>query len=78
MPGKPLVTTVVEVPPFDQRALTAALPSDQAGDTAFPEFLEASWQAGVVRYEVDFVGRTVSYFGARDERYVEEYPAVTL
>lgn len=78
MPGKPLVTAVAEVPPFDQHALIAALRSDQAGETTFAEFLEASWHAGVVRYEVDFAARTVSYYGARDERYVEEYPAVAL
>jgi uncharacterized protein YbcV (DUF1398 family) len=35
-----------------------------------------SWRAGVVRYEVDFRVRTVSYYGCRGEVYVEEYAAL--
>jgi uncharacterized protein YbcV (DUF1398 family) len=33
--------------------------------------LAASWRAGVVRYDVDFAARTVSYFGAHGKEYVE-------
>ena len=29
----------------------------QAGQSTFPEFLAASWRAGVVRYDVDFASR---------------------
>jgi uncharacterized protein YbcV (DUF1398 family) len=36
----------------------------------------AAWEAGVVRYDVDFNKRTVTYFGCFDEEYLEEYPAV--
>jgi uncharacterized protein YbcV (DUF1398 family) len=76
--GKPLISGMAEVPVFDRAALIRALRSDQAGETTFPEFLEASWKAGVVKYDVDFTARTVSYYGAGDEVYVEEYPAIAL
>jgi uncharacterized protein YbcV (DUF1398 family) len=74
----PLVSGMIDVPPFDRDALIAALRADQAGKTTFPEFLAASWRAGVVRYDVDFAARTVSYFGAHGEEYVEAYPAVEV
>lgn len=76
--GPPLATGAMEVPPFDQDALITALRTDQAGNSTFPEFINASWQAGVVRYEVDLEVRTVSYYGARGEVYVESYPSVDL
>jgi uncharacterized protein YbcV (DUF1398 family) len=76
--GAPLVTGTVDVPPFDREALIAALRIDQAGNSAFPEFLAASWRAGVVRYDVDFVARKVAYYGSRNEEYVEDYPAVNV
>lgn len=75
--GAPLVTGMVDVPPFDRDALIAALRRDQAGESTFPEFLTAAWRAGVVRYDVDFIGRTVTYLGALGESYVESYPAAT-
>jgi uncharacterized protein YbcV (DUF1398 family) len=74
----PLVSGMAEVPAFDRAALIRALRADQAGETTFPQFLEASWKAGVVKYDVDFAARTVSYFGVSDEVYVEEYAVVTL
>src|SRR5271163_1625186 len=61
--GTPLVTGAVDVPAFDQEALIRALRVDQAGESSFPEFLDATWKAGVVRYEVDFDARTVAYQG---------------
>jgi uncharacterized protein YbcV (DUF1398 family) len=76
MQGAPLVSGMVDVPPFDQEALITALRIDQAGESAFPEFLGASWRAGVVRYDVDFSARTVAYFGCNNEQYIEAYPAV--
>jgi uncharacterized protein YbcV (DUF1398 family) len=51
---------------------------DQAGESTFPEFLEASWRAGVVRYDVDLEARTVAYQGCNGEEYIEAYPAVTV
>jgi uncharacterized protein YbcV (DUF1398 family) len=74
--GTPLVTEMTDVPGFDRDALIAALRTDQAGRSTFPEFLNASWRAGVVRYEVDFAARTCTYYGANDEEYVERYPTV--
>jgi uncharacterized protein YbcV (DUF1398 family) len=74
--GTPLVSGTVDVPRFDREALIAALRTDQAGKSAFPEFLQASWRAGVVRYDVDLIARTCTYYGADGEEYVESYPAV--
>jgi uncharacterized protein YbcV (DUF1398 family) len=78
MQGAPLVSGAVDVPAFDRDALVAALRTDQAGESTFPEFLEASWRAGVVRYDVDFAARTVAYFGCNGEEYIEAYPAVQI
>ncbi len=74
----PLVSGTVDVPPFNRDALISALRTDQAGNSTFPEFLAASWRAGVVRYDVDFMARTVAYYGCNSEEYVEEYPAVEI
>jgi uncharacterized protein YbcV (DUF1398 family) len=74
----PLASGTVDVPPFDREALIAALRTDQAGNGTFPEFLAASWRAGVIRYDVDFIARTVSYYGSNGEEYVERYPAVEV
>jgi uncharacterized protein YbcV (DUF1398 family) len=76
--GVPLVSGAADIPAFDQEALIAALRIDQAGDSTFPEFLEASWRAGVVRYDVDFGACTVAYFGCYGEEYIEAYPAVEI
>jgi uncharacterized protein YbcV (DUF1398 family) len=76
--GTPLATGTVDVPPFQRGALIAALRTDQAGHSTFPEFLMASWRAGVVRYDVDFLARTVTYYGCNGEEYVEAYPAVDV
>jgi uncharacterized protein YbcV (DUF1398 family) len=76
--GTPLVSGMADVPGFDQSALIRALRTDQAGESSFPDFLLASWNAGVVRYEVDLLERQVTYYGCNDEFYVEHYPAVSL
>jgi uncharacterized protein YbcV (DUF1398 family) len=74
--GAPLVSGTVDVPAFDREALITALRIDQAGKSTFPEFLAASWRAGVVRYDVDFNRRVVIYYGCEGDEYAEEYPAV--
>jgi uncharacterized protein YbcV (DUF1398 family) len=76
--GMPLVSGTVDVPPFDREALITALRTDQAGESTFPEFLAASWRAGVVRYDVDLDKRIVTYFGCSGDEYAEQYPAVEL
>lgn len=76
--GEPLVSGTYEVPKFDREALIAAIRSDQEGHSSFPEFLVATWNAGVVSYDADFVERRVSYYGVNGESYVEDYPAVEL
>jgi uncharacterized protein YbcV (DUF1398 family) len=78
MQGTPLVSGAVDVPQFDQQALITALRIDQAGKSIFPEFLLAAWHAGVVRYDVDFTARTVTYYGCCGEAYVEQYPATEV
>ena len=76
--GTPLVSGMADVPGFDQPALIRALRTDQAGESSFADFLQASWNAGVVRYEVDLLERRVIYYGCNGESYVEHYPAVSL
>ena len=76
--GAPLVSGTADVPAFDREALIRALRIDQAGESTFPEFLLASWRAGIVRYDVDFDARTVAYYGCNGEEYVEGYPAVRV
>ena len=76
--GSPLVTGMADVPPFSRDALITALRIDQAGNSTFPEFLLATWRAGVVKYDVDFAARTCTYYGAGEEKYVESYPAVEV
>jgi len=76
--GTPLASGTMDVPTFNRGALILALRTDQAGQSTFPEFLEASWRAGVVRYDVDFASRAVAYYGCNGEEYVEAYPAVEV
>ncbi len=78
MQGASLVHGAVDVPAFDEEALIKALRVDQAGKSTFPEFLDASWRAGVVRYEVDLETRTVVYQGCNGGEYKEDYPAVVV
>jgi uncharacterized protein YbcV (DUF1398 family) len=78
MQGEPLVSGTADIPAFDREGLIKALRTDQAGDSTFPEFLAASWRAGVVRYDVDFAARTVTYYGCKGEEYTEAYPAVEI
>jgi uncharacterized protein YbcV (DUF1398 family) len=78
MQGTPLVVGMVDVPRFDRDALIVALRADQAGESTFPEFLMAAWNAGVVSYDVDFVARNITYYGAGGESYIESYPAATV
>lgn len=76
--GTPIVSGMADVPAFNETALISAIRADQAGESTFPEFLEATWHAGVIWYTADFIKRTVTYGGIRGETYVESYPAVEL
>jgi uncharacterized protein YbcV (DUF1398 family) len=76
--GEPLVSGAADIPAFDREALTRALRTDQADESTFPEFLAAAWRAGIIRYDVDFVARTVTYYGCNGEEYVEAYPALEI
>ena len=77
-PGQLIRTEKTVIPPFDSGKLVAAIRTDQRGESTFPEFVEESFLAGVVRYEVDTAARTCTYIGGRGESHVEEYPAVDL
>jgi uncharacterized protein YbcV (DUF1398 family) len=76
--GTPLLSGTADVPKFNRDALVAALRTDQAGKSTFPEFLLACWHAGVVRYDVDFTARTCTSFGCDGEKYIEDYPEVAI
>ena len=76
--GEPLVSGTVDVPPFDREALITALRTDQAGKSTFAEFLAATWRAGIVRYDVDFDKRIVTYYGCNGDEYAEQYPAIDI
>jgi len=77
-PGTPLLSGLADIPAFDESAVIRAIRADQAGESTFPLFLQAIWQAGVIHYEVDFTTRTVTYSGLHAEHYLEPYPAVTV
>lgn len=76
--GAPLVSGMHEVPTFDKEALVTALRKDQNGQSTFMEFLTSIWGAGVIKYEVNFLERHVSYYGINDECYKESYPSVEI
>jgi uncharacterized protein YbcV (DUF1398 family) len=76
--GTPLLSGIADVAPFNREALIAALRTDQAGNSTFPEFLVGCWRAGIVHYDVDLTARTCTYYGCKDEKYLEEYPEVSL
>jgi uncharacterized protein YbcV (DUF1398 family) len=78
MQGEPLVSGAADIPAFDREKLIRALRTDQAGESTFHEFLDASWRSGIVRYDVDFLARTVTYYGCNGEEYLEDYPAVEI
>ena len=78
MQNKPLITGMMEVPPMRRGLLVEAIDKDKAGGS-FPDFLKATWEAGIIRYEVDFVARTVKYYGSHpSDVYEETYPHVKL
>lgn len=77
-PGIPLEDSMKEVPSFNREALIKAIKIDQAGQSSFPEFLRSIWEAGVIRYAVDFEKRVVVYYGVLEESYSESYPAVEI
>ncbi len=76
--GASLVSGIHDVPNFNEEALITAIRKDQAGQSTFPEFLSATYTAGVTKYDVDFTLRTVTYYGARGECYTESYPPIEL
>lgn len=78
IPGKPLIEAITSYPAFSKNKLINALRADQAGQTTFSEFLLNTLEAGVVKYEVDFIERYVIYYGVNGEEYKETYPPVEI
>lgn len=76
--GTFLRTAKTVIPAYDEDAVIEAIRVDQRGESTFPDFVEASFRAGVIRFEVDTAARTCIYFGAHAETYLEKYPAVHL
>ena len=76
--GAPLVSGTADVPPFDRNALITALRTDQAGHSTVPEFSCSVMESRLLRYDVDFNARTVTYFDCNGEEHVESYPAVEI
>lgn len=76
--GHPLLDGMTAVPEFDEAALIRALRTDQEGLSTFPEFIKATWEAGVISYDVNFDKRECVYYGSNGERYVESYTSVEL
>ncbi|MEQ1645291.1 MAG: DUF1398 family protein [Pyrinomonadaceae bacterium] len=73
-----LVDGNAEIPHFEAEALIRAIRADQAGESTFREFLQATWDAGIMSYDVDFEARMVTYRGVNGEKYVEEYPQIEI
>jgi uncharacterized protein YbcV (DUF1398 family) len=74
----PLVNEPTLVPEYDEKALIATIRADQEGKSTFPEFLQATWQSGVIWYPLDLEKRTVTYGGADGQTYSESYPKVSI
>jgi uncharacterized protein YbcV (DUF1398 family) len=53
--GTPLVTGIVDVPPFNRGMLITSLRIEQAGNSTFTEFLAATWRAMIFRASAQFV-----------------------
>jgi hypothetical protein len=55
---KPMVKPQLQITREHEQAIAAAL---------LPELLTASWRAGAVCHDVDFVARTVAYCGCNSD-----------
>ncbi|WP_307817098.1 DUF1398 family protein [Streptomyces sp. CRPSP2-6A1] len=49
----------------------APVRADQAGETTFPAFVRACWDAGIAWYDVDAAARTCTYYGSDGDSYTE-------
>lgn len=74
--GEPLAVRSTKPVSFNERALYLAIQDDRNGVISFRDFLRAIWAAGVVSYTVDFVLRTVTYYGVGGDACKEHYPSV--
>lgn len=61
-------------PAFDRNAIQQALRRVQNRQTDFTQFLKEIAAAGVVKYRVDMLKRTVDYMGKEGESQVELVP----
>lgn len=75
--GEPLAIRTIKPAPFNEQALYLAMQEDRAGNITFRDFLRMLWAAGVVSYTVDFVLRTVTYYGVEGDACKQHYPSVS-
>lgn len=78
MQHEPIARGAADLAPFDEPAVVAALRSDQAGASTFPEFMAAAWAAGVLTYDVDLAASTCTYHGADGASYLEFFDRVAI
>lgn len=77
-PSEGSTSGLSDVPKFDKDAFIKVLRVSQLGESSFPDFLRDAWKTGVTYYEADLIARTVTYYGAEGESYVEEFPMVEV
>lgn len=76
--NQPLVEGFSEIPAWNEKKFLKALRADQAGESTFPEWLQLTWEAGCVAYEIDFRAHRCTYYGINGETYIEDYPVVNI
>jgi uncharacterized protein YbcV (DUF1398 family) len=73
--GSPLATGTTDVPEFNREAFIAALRTDQAGQSTFPEFLAASWRGALRRRFRSAHGHVLRLY---KRGILQEYPSVDI
>jgi uncharacterized protein YbcV (DUF1398 family) len=72
--GVPSLQNLPEVGTYDLKALKEAIHFHQVNRTPYAEIMGEVVKAGIVRYRVDVVGRSCTYFGKNGEKYTEAFP----
>lgn len=65
---------LTKCPPFNKKAIVAAIRAIQHRETIYSEFLRQIADAGVTVYTVHLNGRKAIYLGADGDFYVEPFP----
>ena len=73
--GIPSLQNLPPVGKYDLKALKEAIRIHQVNRTPYAEVMKEIVKSGVMRYRVDVVNRTCTYFGKNaNEKYVEAFP----